>query len=43
MSDERTAATQPHRDHALYVHYCEHSGCTKWGGFGFAVGKAEPN
>ncbi|WP_374209558.1 hypothetical protein [Sinorhizobium meliloti] len=23
--------------------YCEYQGCTKWGSFGFAVGRAEPN
>ncbi|APG87561.1 hypothetical protein SAMCCGM7_pC0359 (plasmid) [Sinorhizobium americanum CCGM7] len=39
MSDERDAA--PHVGADLYIHYCEHSGCTKWGGF--AVGKAAPN
>lgn len=41
MSDERGAA--PHDDSALYVHYCEYADCKKWGSFGFAVGKAEPN
>ncbi|MDK1494796.1 hypothetical protein QN219_33370 [Sinorhizobium sp. 7-81] len=42
MSDEQTAGTEPHRDLGLYIHYCEHPGCTKWGGFGFAAGKDEP-
>jgi hypothetical protein len=41
MSDEQGATA--HRDSALYVHYCEHVGCTKWGGFGYAIGKGEPN
>ncbi|WP_093232709.1 hypothetical protein [Sinorhizobium sp. NFACC03] len=22
-----------------WVHLCEHPGCKKWGGFGFAIGK----
>ncbi|POH32058.1 MULTISPECIES: hypothetical protein [Sinorhizobium] len=39
MSDEQGAAKH---DTTLYVHYCEHPGCTKWGGFGFAAGKGEP-
>ncbi|ATB03120.1 hypothetical protein BWO90_12015 (plasmid) [Sinorhizobium meliloti] len=25
------------------MHYCEHPGCKKWGSFGFAVGRGEPN
>lgn len=25
------------------THLCEHPGCKKWGGFGFASGKAAPN
>ncbi|RVI53176.1 hypothetical protein CN071_24920 [Sinorhizobium meliloti] len=25
------------------LHYCEHPGCTKRQGFGFAVGRAQPN
>ncbi|MDX0966464.1 hypothetical protein GOL81_25220 [Sinorhizobium medicae] len=25
------------------VFYCEHPGCKKWGSFGFAVGRGEPN
>lgn len=41
MSDEQGATT--HKDSALYVHYCEHPGCKKWGGFGYAIGKGEPN
>lgn len=41
MSDELGA--KPHCEAGPYVHYCEHPGCTKWGGFGFAVGRSEPN
>ncbi|WP_181150081.1 hypothetical protein [Ensifer aridi] len=40
MSDEGGADRR--NDTALYEHYCEHPGCEKWGGFGFAVGKSEP-
>ena len=40
MSDEQGAAKH---DTTLYVHYCEHPDCKKWGAFGFAVGKAQPN
>ncbi|MDK1488616.1 hypothetical protein QN219_00870 [Sinorhizobium sp. 7-81] len=39
-SDEQGA--DRHKDKALYEHYCEYPGCTKWGGFGFAAGKDEP-
>ncbi|RVH50678.1 hypothetical protein [Sinorhizobium meliloti] len=41
MSDELGA--KPHYEAGPYVHYCEHSGCKKWGSFGFAVGRGEPN
>lgn len=41
MSDEQGANRR--KDKALDEHHCEHPGCTKWGGFGFAVGKAAPN
>ncbi|WP_234851749.1 hypothetical protein [Sinorhizobium meliloti] len=41
MSDEQGAVRL--KDSSMYVHHCEHSGCTKWGSFGFAVGKSEPN
>ncbi|MDX0014814.1 hypothetical protein GOB19_17360 [Sinorhizobium meliloti] len=41
MSDEQGA--KPHYESGPYVHYCEHPGCTKWGSFGFAVGRSEPN
>ena len=41
MSDELGA--KPHYETGPYVHYCERPGCTKWGSFGFAVGRAEPN
>jgi hypothetical protein len=40
MSDE--SAADRRNDTALYEHYCEHPGCEKWGGFGFAVGKSAP-
>lgn len=39
---ERQATTEK-TETALYVHYCERPGCKKWGSFGFAVGKLEPN
>ncbi|MHC2540428.1 hypothetical protein CN234_21555 [Sinorhizobium meliloti] len=41
MSDELGA--KPHYEAGPYVHYCEHPGCEKWGSFGFAVGRGEPN
>lgn len=41
MSDEQGAVRL--KDSSVYIHYCEHPGCTKWGSFGFAVGKSEPN
>ena len=41
MSDE-TGAAKP-ASSGPYVHLCEHPGCKKWGGFGFAVGRATPN
>ncbi|WP_457660265.1 hypothetical protein [Sinorhizobium medicae] len=41
MSDE--VGAKPHIEAGPYVHYCEHLGCTKWGSFGFAVGRGEPN
>ncbi|WEX76869.1 hypothetical protein PYH37_005220 [Sinorhizobium numidicum] len=41
MSDENGA--KPHFEGGPYLHYCEHPGCNKWGGFGFATGKAKPN
>ncbi|MDW9775129.1 hypothetical protein GOA89_25540 [Sinorhizobium meliloti] len=41
MSDEQGA--KPHYESGPYVHYCEHPGCPKWGGFGFTVGRSEPN
>ncbi|NRP74536.1 hypothetical protein ILFOPFJJ_05458 [Ensifer psoraleae] len=43
MSDEASTTANPRPDLALFVHYCENPGCTKWGSFGFAVGRAEPN
>ncbi|ASP76523.1 hypothetical protein CDO28_34550 (plasmid) [Sinorhizobium meliloti] len=41
MSDELGA--KPHIQAGPFVHYCEHPGCKKWGSFGFAVGRGEPN
>ncbi|RVN85089.1 hypothetical protein [Sinorhizobium meliloti] len=41
MSDE--LGSKPHIEAGPYVHYCEHPGCKKWGSFGFAVGRGEPN
>lgn len=41
VSDELGA--KPHYEAGPYVHYCEHPGCKKWGSFGFAVGRGEPN
>lgn len=41
MSDELGA--KPRTEAGPYVHYCEHPGCTKWGSFGFAIGRGEPN
>ncbi|MBY5763661.1 hypothetical protein HFO06_11230 [Rhizobium leguminosarum] len=26
----------------MYVHYCEHEGCDKWGGFGRSAARDEP-
>lgn len=43
MSDETSTTVQPRQNTVLYVHYCEHLGCARWGTFGFAVGKAEPH
>ena len=40
MSDEQGAVRQ--KDFSVYVHYCEHPGCKKWGSFGFSFGKEEP-
>ncbi len=41
MSDEPdTAKTRTNA--GPYVHYCLEPGCCKWGGFGFTVGKGEP-
>ncbi|ABR63620.1 hypothetical protein GOC91_16520 [Sinorhizobium medicae] len=41
MSDKQGA--KPHYEAGPYVNYCEHPGCTKWGGFGFAVGRGDPD
>ncbi len=42
MSDDPTATKKATVD-GLWVHLCEHSGCKKWGGFGYAVGKRPSN
>lgn len=36
-ADNKPGTTQPH----VFEHYCEHPGCKKWGGFGFARGGDE--
>ncbi|MDK1489393.1 hypothetical protein QN219_04890 [Sinorhizobium sp. 7-81] len=41
MSDE--AGTRTRKETALHEHSCEHPGYKKWGSFGFAVGRGEPN
>lgn len=42
MSDEQTTA--PYKaPSGLYLHWCEHPGCEKDGGRGFAVGKQAPH
>lgn len=41
MSDEPEAAAT-RTAAGPYVHYCREPGCRKWGGFGYAVGKGEP-
>lgn len=41
MSDEHGAAST-RTEAGPYVHFCREPGCRKWGGFGFAVGKGEP-
>ncbi|RVK61898.1 hypothetical protein CN126_12335 [Sinorhizobium meliloti] len=41
MSDELNA--KPHIEAGPFVHYCEQPGCKKWGSFGFAIGRGEPN
>jgi hypothetical protein len=41
MSDD-TAAPAPRPPVAgIWENYCQHPGCTKWGGFGYARGKGE--
>jgi len=39
MIDDRTS-THPAAPNEA-EHWCEHPGCTKWGGFGYARSKAE--
>jgi hypothetical protein len=40
MSDEAGSSARTESVH--HEHWCEHSGCKKWGSFGFATRKAEP-
>ncbi|WP_292331735.1 hypothetical protein [Mesorhizobium sp.] len=40
MSDDPSSQPVPaSRATRIYENYCEHPGCTKWGGWGFARGK----
>ncbi|QRY70347.1 hypothetical protein JVX98_12715 [Ensifer sp. PDNC004] len=41
MSDEGTATRRSAE--GPWVHLCEQPGCTKWGGWGFAIGKGSSN
>ncbi|WP_406873690.1 hypothetical protein WHT83_10010 [Aminobacter sp. P9b] len=41
MSDEQNTA--PRKPSGIYEHFCEHAGCKKDGGWGFATGKQEPH
>lgn len=41
MSDEVGATKRA--ESGLVEHLCEHPGCTKWGAFGYAHGRAAPN
>lgn len=41
MSDEVGASKKT--DNGPVTHLCEYPDCRKWGGFGFASGKAAPN
>lgn len=41
MSDEGGAAKKT--DSGPVTHLCEHPSCKKWGGFGYAIGRAAPN
>lgn len=40
---EDPAATKKTASDGLWVHLCEHPGCKKWGGFGYAAGKGPSN
>lgn len=40
MSDESRTDMRP-RDPVLFEHWCEQSGCNKWGGFGYDIGRSE--
>ena len=37
MSDQDTTA----RPHLIVEHWCEHAGCSKWGGAGYAKTKLD--
>ncbi|WP_376742382.1 hypothetical protein [Ensifer canadensis] len=41
MSDEGVAIKRP--EGGIVEHLCEHPGCTKWGSFGYAHGRAAPH
>ncbi|MBB3705080.1 hypothetical protein [Aminobacter aminovorans] len=41
MSDEQNTA--PRKPGGIYEHFCEHPGCKKDGGWGFATGKQTPH
>lgn len=41
MSNKQTSAPK-HVPSGLYEHRCEHAGCKKDGGWGFATGKQAP-
>lgn len=45
MSDEpikRPAGAVAATRSRIYEHWCEHAGCSKWGGWGFGRRKDEP-
>ena len=36
-------APRARNPNGIYEHYCEHPGCEKWGGWGYAVGRSAPH
>ncbi|TWG90295.1 hypothetical protein L598_000700000510 [Mesorhizobium sp. J18] len=44
MSDEqmRNGETAPRRSSGIVEHYCEHPGCSSWGGWGYSRLKDAP-